>query len=515
MAKEYNASKVASRKALDHQESVSNAEEEDNGFGRITTPHSEVVDRSLMGRLKRVVQGWRFNTVIGLLILLNGILIGASSDLQVRCAFLDEGEVCDRHMTEALDLSNTMFTVVFSLELAVRVFVSRLEFYRAEGWQWNVMDTIVVVISLLEEAAFAGGSFNLKYVRLLRLSRLVRTVRMVRTLPFFMTLRTMLNAIMNSLSSFLWAMVLVWFTLFMFAVAFTQGAAQYAESATAAQANKDFLKTFFPSLGMTLLTLFMCITGGLNWWEVIEALSDIHALFGVLFAFYICLMVLALLNIVTGIFVNEALELAKMDRDFMTKIELDRRQADIEKLDYVFRSVDVSRTGKINLEQFLVHMDNVEVKALFTVMGLDYSDLLAFFEALDVGGHSQLTREEFVMGCMNLRGSAKTLDIATLMRENKRIMERLENHSTRLEAHLNALELRFSPSLRRNEVAPSRRKEGVQFITDVSDTGIHGVPPPVDPVAIRHTYSQSTLSSDAVLAPEKGTPFWRGRRQQL
>ena len=153
---------------------------------------------------------------------------------------------------------------------------------------------------------------------------------------------------------------------------------------------------------------------GVNWWEVISVHLNINAVFGLFLALHISLMVLALLNIVTGIFVNDALEFAQLDRDLMARLEMDRRQLDMEKLGIIFATVEVSNTGKI-YDEFLVHMDSSEVKALFKVLGLDVSDVFSFFEALDVGGRGEVNLEEFVMGCLNLRGSAKTLDMATLI----------------------------------------------------------------------------------------------------
>ena len=40
------------------------------------------------------------------------------------------------------------------------------------------------------------------------------------------------------------------------------------------------------------------------------------------------------------------------------------------------------------------------------------------------------------MGCMNLRGGAKSLDMATVTRENRRNMDRLVQSSKRLEDQL-------------------------------------------------------------------------------
>jgi len=370
-------------------------------FGQDSIAKLQLDGSCLGARASQAVQSTAFNAMTAAFIVLNAILIGVSSDFDVRCAVLHDF-ACTREPSRLFAYFNTFFTMVFTLELLLRIGTRGLAFYCSNGWELNMMDTVVVALSLFEEVVGGYRGVDFMYVRLLRLSRLVRTLRVFQSLPFFHTLRTMLNTILDCAGYLLWAMVLLWFVMFMFAVAFMQGVSQHAESDMATEEETVVMETYFPSLEMTLLTLFMSISGGLNWWEIIQLFLHINPLFG----FYISLMVLALLNIVTGIFVNDALEQSQLDRDLMAKLELERRQRDMERLRMVFAAVDVEETGKITLDQFLVYMDMKEVKALFSVMGLDISDAISFFEALDVDGSHDLVIEEFVMGCMNLRGSA-------------------------------------------------------------------------------------------------------------
>lgn len=202
-----------------------------------------------------------------------------------------------------------------------------------------------------------------------------------------------------------------------------------------------------------MLTLLMCITGGLDWWDLQNLFLEIDPMLGFLFVVYISLMVLALLNIITGIFVNDALEQSRLDRDLMAKLELERRQGDMEKLEAIFAVIDTLGTGQIGLEQFLAYLDLPERRALFATLGLEISDAVSFFDSLDVDGSRVLEREEFVMGCMKLRGGAKTLDIATVLREIKSVMEKLVDCSTRLEKQISGAERR----LRTNEQAAIER----------------------------------------------------------
>jgi len=388
---------------------------------------------------KRVLQSGPFETVISIIILLNVILIGVSSDFDVQCSVMDMS--CDSEVRGSLLLTNTAFAVIFALEVSFRILFFGWEFWFGVGWEWNLVDAVVVALSIIEEVANTGS--DVLYVRVLRLFRFVRTLRVVRTFPIFHTLRTLSNAIKDSVVCFCWAMVLLCFVIFMFAAGFVPVLVDFADSGTASENHLDFLRTFFPSLSRTLLTLFMSVTGGLSWWDVESVFLDISPWLAIAFALYVSLMHLALMNIVTGVFVNGALEQSQLDRDSMAKMELDRRQADMERLRAMFAKVDSLDTGRITMGQFLEFWEMEDVKVLFAVMGLDISDAMCFFESLDVDGSRELELEEFVMGCMKLRGCAKNLDMATILRENKNIMEKLEKSTRHMERQLEQLERCF------------------------------------------------------------------------
>merc|ERR1712136_630674 len=224
--------------------------------------------------------------------------------------------------------------------------------------------------------------------------------------------------------------------MFLFAVIFMQGATQYIDQAESSDANVEFLETYFGSMWMTFLSLFMSVTSGLSWWEVERVLLEIHPVYGLLFVVYIATMVLSLLNIVTGICVNNALEMAQLDRDLMMKFELDRKAAYVGCLEKVFRELDQDHSGKISFDQFVQHLERQEVSALFSVLGIEVSDAISFFEALDVDGSHELEIDEFVMGCLNLRGNVRNVDMNTLLRENKRLMQRIGKTAKRTETQL-------------------------------------------------------------------------------
>merc|ERR1712107_726395 len=87
------------------------------------------------------------------------------------------------------------------------------------------------------------------------------------------------------------------------------------------------LVSYFETVVETHLTLFKVITNGLDWEEVSSLLrktSDFHLC---VFIAYVALMTLAALNIITGVFVNEAVQCAQQNRDISCQMELRKSKA--------------------------------------------------------------------------------------------------------------------------------------------------------------------------------------------
>ena len=155
------------------------------------------------------------------------------------------------------------FTVVFTSELFLRVVAMQQLFCMSADWHWNLFDTLIVVTALVE-VALTSYSFEVKYIRVLRLCRVIRTLRVARLIPLFGKLRALINALLSSLASLVWAMGVLVFLMFLFAVIFMQGATQYIDQAESSDANVEFLETYFGSMWMTFLSLFMSVTSGLR-----------------------------------------------------------------------------------------------------------------------------------------------------------------------------------------------------------------------------------------------------------
>merc|ERR1739847_255721 len=90
--------------------------------------------------------------------------------------------------------------------------------------------------------------------------------------------------------------------------------------------NSSALKRQWSSLMQSIYTLFLCISSGVDWKEVADPLMKIAPLLGFVFCLYMAFSVFCVLNIVTGVFVENAVTMTAMDEQQMLLQEMSERR---------------------------------------------------------------------------------------------------------------------------------------------------------------------------------------------
>jgi len=121
------------------------------------------------------------------------------------------------------------------------------------------------------------------------------------------------------------------------------------------------LQELFGGLDRAVLTLFMSITGGISWDVPMQAMQNISVAYGILFVFFVAAMTLAALNVVAGIFVNDAIEMAQMDRDIMIHAEAERNKAMISELLELFIESDSDNSGTLTITELTEAWKNPDI----------------------------------------------------------------------------------------------------------------------------------------------------------
>jgi len=373
----------------------------------------------LRHKAKRLVAHKLFDLTSALLIISNAAFIG----VQAQCCSHPDNE------NETLNACFSVYTILFLIELLIRLFAFRLDFFIDQTWAWNLTDFVIVLISVLEAiiqlaAGDAGdGAQGFSMVRMVRIMRIVRIVRIIRIFRFFKDLRVLVLSIMSAMRSLFWALILLSLIMYGYAVIFTQA---YVGSLDPRVTTDGRLLKYYSTLPRSIFTLFISISGGISWVEVIEPLSLISQAYVVLFLSFVCFIVFAVLNVVTGVFCQNAIESAARDEEEVISEMLKQKQVYIKRLQFIFEDFESAGRGCMTLTDFEEKLADERVKAWFRMLDLEVNDAWTLFKLLDVDGTGLVDLDEFVTGCLQLRGSAKCMDVAKVSQENKLILRAID-----------------------------------------------------------------------------------------
>jgi len=270
-------------------------------------------------------------------------------------------------------------------------------------------------------------------VVVLRVLRISWILRAFGTLSHFTSnivmrnLRMTVLALKSSCVPLLWAVTTLALMQYVFAVMFMSLVAAHLRNATG---DVDVVRDSFQSLPRSLLTLFMVITGGVDWWDLMKPLIDFDLAAAVLLVVFVVVSVLAVLNVITGIFVNDALEKARSDHTLVLAREMEEIEMHRCKLTNLFNKLDKRRRG-LTLEDLQEHVNNKVVQATFSSVGIEASDLESLFHLLDVDGNKVVEVDEFVVGCMRLARGTHNLSVEGAVMDTKVLISSLFSRNGR------------------------------------------------------------------------------------
>merc|ERR1740123_957760 len=200
-----------------------------------------------------------------------------------------------------------------------------------------------------------------------------------------------------------------------------------------------------------MLTLFQSISNGLSWEQALTPLRHMGWAWLMLFITYICFTSLAVLNVVTGVFCQSAIEGSQHDQDMLIQEQLKNKSKYISRIRLLFDSIDEDGSGNITMRELEAHMNDKEMQAYFEALELDTSDAWTLFKLLDSGDAQVIDCEDFVMGCLRLKGGAKAIHMAQLMYENKKMRQKLTLFMKNIESTMQDVVRRVVASIQGQE----------------------------------------------------------------
>lgn len=389
---------------------------------------------------KQIVMSRVFAYGIICLIIVNLVLLGVEVDVS---AGLPQNEV-----PTWFAIVNIVIVSVYTLEIALKILAfGARQFFCGRDSYWNVFDFVIVSVSIGETliemlilTSSSVDSAHLRVLRFLRVARALRSIRVMRLVHYIGALRTLVFSIVSTMGSLLWTMLLMVMIFYLFGVILAQIATDNCRTLQQAATGdinavplcEGALHTHWRTVPVSMLTLFMAVSGGLSWTEALQPLQQFSP-FGVACVItYVVITVFAVLNVVTGVFCNTAIESAHADKDIAIMKQMNKRNAQIEALRHVFGEIDRDRSNKVSIQELKDAMDTQKLSSFMESLGISTEDVWTLFMVIDSDESGEITLDEFVGGCMTLNGPARSLHLARMSHENKVTRQEIKQLSAQM-----------------------------------------------------------------------------------
>jgi hypothetical protein len=366
------------------------------------TPAPSYVERSgILMLIRRGVRTQAFELICAAVIVVNSIFIGYQANTEM---------MTSNHPTA--DHVETAFLIWFAFEAMLRFAVQG-----AHGLQdkWLIFDCLLVALGFLQVTLMASVVGEaLKKTIVLRIARLLRLLRILKVSKSFRVGWKLAHGLFSSFAT-IWSSGAI---IIMFLYVFSLAGIEIISKNPDLQA-MGLVDPHFTTLASTMMTLFQFVT-----------MDSIASIYGplvdecpwlVLYFLPLFLLVsITLLNLVTAVTVDVALQLSREDRDVRIS-DLRKRRAKLEPIiSQWFTSVAKENRDDIEVD------DLRGSRATFPTEITDQINLCSMddlFEVLDTDASGRIDRTEFTEGVLNLGecgiASTETVLLLKIMRTLK------------------------------------------------------------------------------------------------
>mmetsp|Transcript_98388 Transcript_98388/g.175185 ORF Transcript_98388/g.175185 Transcript_98388/m.175185 type:complete len:763 (+) Transcript_98388:76-2364(+) len=428
-------------------------------------------------RFSEFVQSRQFEGFFAITIITNSLLLGIQVEYSAE-------NIDDPETPLAFEVMNQIYAALFFFELVARIGVYQMSFFIQEDKGilfWNYLDMTIVGTSIFEVAlaimmAGAGDSSSAaqgsgewtnqtRIIRMLRIARVIRVMRVLKVVKFIRALASLISSIVYTLKALMWSIFLLLMIIYVFSILFADTVMNHLQTSYLPLADLDpdstesQLHQNFGSLIRSMHVLFRSISGGVDWGVLADELNSISPVYAYLFISYIAFCYFAVLNVMTAVFCQRAIESAERDQEHVLQSMLSDHQRHTETISRLFEVFDGSSDGTITLMEFESMYDDESVRAMFQSLDLTASDAWTLFKLLDAESNGDIDLREFMDGCMRLRGPAKAMDIACIMDESRRIKRKVVKTEERLD-HMDKLLSKLSVAVLLLQAGGSKTQAG-------------------------------------------------------
>merc|ERR1712039_339692 len=108
-----------------------------------------------------------------------------------------------------------------------------------------------------------------------------------------------------------------------------------------------------------------------------------------------------------------------------TDAQLRQQDKLVKEVMRLFIEADSDNSNSVSWEEFESFMADEEIRAYFMALDLNLTSCERIFNYIDQDGSGHINLQQFVEGCLQLKGNAKMVDVTLLNQDVGELMDRL------------------------------------------------------------------------------------------
>jgi len=329
-----------------------------------------------------------------------------------------------RHVVpDYVRLVSAGFTLVFTIELAFRFRVVRYSiraFFTGRKSFWNTVDAFVILALWLEQVVrflvtseHSWLAWDVSILRIFRFFRLASAI--CKRMEALREIRLLFRVIGIALRSWFWILVFTSVIIYICSIFLAHGTYPLCnpKDGVVSIEHSDLCE-HFGDFGRTFFTCYKATFGGLLWGDLVAAIEVAPFGYQVLFVGFVAFGVIIVANLAAGVLIGVHADGKRHDLECMIAEEERETSLFIEAMNEVFQEMDTNQSGAVSKEELELALEDPKMNALLRCYKLEMHDAHLLFDLLDVDNSNTIDVEEFIGGCLKMKGTAQAIDIVRL-----------------------------------------------------------------------------------------------------
>merc|ERR1719329_853152 len=181
---------------------------------------------------------------------------------------------------------------------------------------------------------------------------------------------------------------------------------------------------YWSGVAQACLTLYFALSGGGDWEPLAAPLREAGPVYYSLFLFFIAFSSIAVLNVLTGMFVDAAMKVVDVDESNVVQEKTSSPPVQkYRKFLHDMSQGNKLEPQKIMTDEFAKGIKDDEHVAFFNAVEIHEEDAWRVFKMLEFQDSCNI--DDFIDGCLKVKEDIKGIDMVALKAELKRLLNTL------------------------------------------------------------------------------------------